>query len=127
MMSTIIRSRTIVFILCLAGAFLLLLRYLDTDVTLGDEKEFGGPWVTTDDIPHNLKQWLRKAKAGKLKGSLEVRMFNRKTNQYTKKYDHRLKYKADDQGRYKGGVTIGHFEGNTQAILTKSRLLFHQI
>ena len=110
-MSRIARSRIIVLILCLAGVFLFLLRYLDTqDLVI---EKYGGAWVTTEDIPHNLRQWLRKAKAGKMKGSLDVRMFHKKTNLYRRKYDHRIKYKADDEGRYKGGVTIGHFVGNT--------------
>ena len=111
-MARVTKAKTLISVFCCASFFLICIRYLDTQHTLGRHDGHAGPW-RSEDIAQSLKTWLQEAKTGKQNLGIEVRMFNRKTKLYRPNMDHRIEYEDDDdEKRYKGGVTVGHFNGN---------------
>ena len=97
--------RSVLLILCLGVALISLVLFWD--LKSHDHQKEG--WRSNDKIG-NLKQWLLRTKTGKLRGSTAVtRMFDKNTKQYAKNIDEM--YTVEDG--IMGGLTIGHFLGNT--------------
>ena len=70
-----------------------------------------GTWKS-ENIPKSLKTWLINTKAGKVKDNAEIRMFDKKTRSYESDIDYTIEDDDDNERSYKGGLTVGQFDGN---------------
>ena len=97
-------------IFCAVSFIFVLIKYSDSNEELWNSHEEKERW-TQKDISVSLKNWLKKIKSGRHKNNIQVRFFDKENEHFGPNYDEALEH-DDEEERYKGGVTIGHFVGN---------------